>query len=77
MACMHKTTLYLDDALYLRLQREAESRGTTQALLVREAVAAYIARPKKKPRSIGLGKSKRGDVSERAEEFLSGLGTRR
>lgn len=74
---MHKTTLYLDDELYLRLQREAEARGMTQALLVREAVATYIARSKKKPRSIGMGKSKRGDVSERAEEYLAGLGVRR
>lgn len=77
MSRMHKTTLYLDDELYARLQREADARGITQALVVREAIAAYVVRRKKKPRSLGLGRSKRGDLSERAEELLTGMGTKR
>lgn len=78
MARMHKTTIYLDDELYLRLQREAEARGTTQALLVREALAEYVVKSKRlKPRSVGLGRSKRGDLSVRAEELLARLGTER
>lgn len=74
---MHKTTIYLDDDLYARLQREAEARGMTQALVVREALAEYVVRKRKRPRSLGLGRSKRGDLSERAEELLEGMGTQR
>ena len=77
MSCMHKTTLYLDDELYARLQREADARGTTQALVVREALAAYVVRRKRKSKSVGLGRSGKGDLSERAEELLSGLGRKR
>ena len=77
MSRMHKTTLYLDDELYARLQREAEQRGTTQALVVREAIAAYMVKPKRKPRSVGLGRSAKGDLSERAEELLAGMGQER
>lgn len=74
---MHKTTLYLDDALYARLQREAEARGTTQALVVREALAAYVVGRKRKSKSVGLGRSGKGDLSERADELLAGLGRKR
>lgn len=77
MACMHKTTLYLDDELYLRLQREAEARGTTQALVVREAIAAYVVKRKKKPRSVGLGRSGKGDLSTRTDDYLAGFGKKR
>lgn len=74
---MHKTTLYLDDALYARLQREADERGTTQALVVREALAAYVTRRRRKPRSVGLGRSGKGDLSARADAYLAGMGTKR
>jgi predicted transcriptional regulator len=73
---MHKTTLYLDEALYVRLMRLAEERGETQAAVVREALHAYLTAraPKKQPRSIGLGRSGRGDLSEKSEELLGGMG---
>jgi predicted transcriptional regulator len=74
---MHKTTLYLDDDLYARLQREADERGTTQALVVREALAAYVVRRRRKSKSVGMGHSGKGDLSERAEELLKGLGRKR
>lgn len=74
---MHKTTLSLDDALYARLQREAEARGTTQALVVREALAAYLVRRQRKSKSVGLGRSGKGDLSERADELVAGLGRKR
>lgn len=51
----------------------SEKQRTTQALLVREALAEYVV----KPRSIGLGRSRRCDLSVRAEELLAGLGTER
>jgi predicted transcriptional regulator len=72
---MHKTTMYLENDLYERLQQAAEASGRTQASLVREAVAAYLAGGKsRQPRSIGLGKSGAGDLSERAEDLLDGFG---
>ena len=74
---MHKTTLYLDDDLYARLQREAEARGTTQALVVREALAAYVVRRKRKAKSVGAGRSGKGDLSERTDELLAGMGRKR
>jgi hypothetical protein len=46
------------------------------AKLVREAVAEYVRKRTRRlrPRSIGMGHSGRGDISERAEEFLQGMG---
>ena len=71
-----KTTVYLEPADYRRLQELARKQGTTAASLVREAVAQYARQqaPAARPRSLGIGKSGRGDLSERAEELLGGLG---
>jgi predicted transcriptional regulator len=70
-----KTTVYLDAADYRRLKALARARGCAPALLVREAVAQYAARevPKRRAASVGAGASRRGDLSERAEELLAGL----
>ena len=75
MADTQKTTVYLDAADYRRLKALARARGVAPALLVREAVAQYAAReaPKRRASSIGAGASRRGDLSERAEELLAGL----
>jgi len=73
---VQKTTVYLDEADYKRLKAIARTQGRQPAELVREAVAEYASRHAKrpKPRSIGLGRSGRGDVGERAEELLAGMG---
>ena len=71
---MHKTTIYLDHALYQRIQRLANARGVTQASVVREALEAYTAEGIRRPRSVGLGRSGAGDLSDRAEELLRGFG---
>jgi predicted transcriptional regulator len=73
---VQKTTVYLGTADYRRLKAIARAKGRTPAELVREAVAQYAARemPARKPKSIGAGRSTRGDVSERAEELLAGFG---
>ena len=73
---MDKTTLYLDGDDYRKLKRIAAGRKVAPASLVREAVAEYVARhgPAPMPKSIGAGASGRGDLSERAEEFLAGMG---
>lgn len=74
-----KTTVYLDVADYRKLKTIARIKGQTPAELVREAVAEYTARekPRRQPRSLGAGRSRTGDVAERAEELLTGFGTRR
>jgi predicted transcriptional regulator len=72
-----RTTVYLDAADYRRLKALARAEGKTAAALVREAVAAYVTRRTKsrRPTSIGLGRSGRGDLSERTEEMLRDMGT--
>ena len=75
---VQKTTVYLDAADYRRLKHLARQKGRTPAELVREAVAEYAAReqPRRRPRSIGAGSSRKGNISERAEDLLAGLGKR-
>lgn len=70
-----KTTVYLNPADYRRLKAIARARGCAPAQLVREAVARYAASetPLRRARSVGAGASRRGDLSERAEELLAGL----
>lgn len=71
-----KTTVYLEPEDYLRLKRIARQRGEAPAALIREAVAEYGRRHEglRMPRSLGAGRSGRRDLSERAEELLTGLG---
>jgi hypothetical protein len=75
MADVLKTTVYLKAADYRRLKAIARAKGCAPAELVREAVARYAASETtvRRARSIGAGKSRRGDLSERAEELLAGL----
>jgi hypothetical protein len=74
-----KTTVYLDSVDYGRLKAIARAKGRPPAELVREAVAQYVAseRPHRRPRSIGAGRSRTGDIAERAEALLPGMGKRR
>jgi hypothetical protein len=76
---MQKTTVYLDPADYRALKRMAAKNGRAPAELVREAVAEYAARraPQRRPKSIAAFASSRGDLSERAEELLKGMGRTR
>jgi predicted transcriptional regulator len=76
---MEKTTVYLDATDYRALKRMAAKSGRAPAELVREAVAEYAARhaSRRRPKSIGAFASGRGDLSERAEELLKGMGRRR
>jgi len=74
-----KTTVYLSAADYRRLKALARAANRTTAELVREAVAQYARRhgAAARPKSLGAGRSGRGDVAERAEELLGGLGRKR
>src|SRR5438067_2192165 len=71
-----KTTVYLDAQMYKRLKAIARANGRTAASVVREAVAQYAVRHTSgmRPSSLGAGRSGRADLSDRAEELLSGLG---
>jgi len=71
-----KTTVYLDADDYRRLKGLGRKRGAPAAELVREAVAEYVVRhaPAAEPKSLGAFSSGRGDLSERAEALLDGMG---
>ena len=55
--------------------KHSRANAVAPAALVREAVAEYVARHdvQKRPRSVGKFASRRGDLSERAEELLARL----
>jgi predicted transcriptional regulator len=75
-----KTTVYLDSGDYRRLKAIARAQGRAPAELVREAVAEYTVReePRRRPRSIGAGRSRTGTVARRAEALLAaGFGRER
>lgn len=71
-----RTTVYLCEEDYEELKRLARKQGRVAAELVREAIAEYTRRHvrKRSPRSLGAGASKRGDIGEKAEELLKGMG---
>jgi predicted transcriptional regulator len=75
MSRIQKTTVYLDEADYRRLKAIGRQLGRTPAALVREAVAEFARSHdrRRNVRSLGAGRSGRGDISERAEELLAGL----
>ena len=76
---MDKTTLYLESEDYRRLRRVAYRRRVAPAVLVREAIADYVARydTVRVARSVGAARSGRTDLGERAEALLAGFGTSR
>lgn len=73
-----KTTVYLDAADYRQLKSLARAEGRAAAELIREAVSEYTRRRagSTRPHSVGAGRSGRGDLSERAEELLQGMGAK-
>ena len=76
MVKVTRTTVYLNRADYERLKVIARARRQAPAALVREAVAEYARRHggRRFPKSVGAGRSGRGDLSERTEELLAGMG---
>lgn len=71
---MHKTTIYLDEPIYRKVRQLARASGRTQAMIIREALAAYTGSGRRMPASIGAGRSEHADLSERSEELLDGFG---
>jgi len=76
MSGLIKTTVYLTESDYERLKAIARRQNRAAAELVRDAVADYARRraPRVKPKSLGAGRSGRGDLSEKAEDLLEGMG---
>ncbi len=71
---MKRTTILADEGLMLEARRLAEESGRSVTAIIHEALAEYLTRhrPQSKPISfIGIGRSGRGDIAERAEEILA------
>jgi predicted transcriptional regulator len=71
-----KTTVYLDEGDYRRLKAIGREIQRSPAALVREAVSEFARKHgrRRKALSLGVGHSGRGDVAERAEKLLEGMG---
>ncbi|HVZ48039.1 MAG TPA: CopG family transcriptional regulator [Gemmatimonadaceae bacterium] len=69
---MKRTTVFLDDKLLRDLKRVARRDGVSVAAVVREAMAAYVARPAagSLPSVAGAFASGHADTSERVDELL-------
>lgn len=68
-----RTTIFADEETLAALRTIARERGLSLAEAVRQALAAFVAkhRPRRKPLSIiGIGRSGRKDVADRAEALL-------
>ncbi|MEX0789718.1 MAG: CopG family transcriptional regulator [Actinomycetota bacterium] len=68
---MQKTTIYLPDDLKAGVAREARRRGSSEAEVIREAIARAISAPK--PRAGFLDAE---PLADRVDELLEGFGTR-
>jgi Ribbon-helix-helix protein, copG family len=69
---MKRTTVKISDDLDARVRHEAERRGMTVSEFTREALEAHLSNGGRQPLSfIGLGDSRRSDVSARIEQILA------
>jgi len=66
-----KTTVYLTEALKAAVEREARRRGTSEAEVIRQAVAAAVTAPRPRPGFLDAE-----PFAARAEELLAGFGER-
>jgi len=68
---MVKTTLYLEEETVHVLEEIASEEGRSQGEIIRAALLSYKSQQTRPvPRGIGIYRSGRADVSERAEELL-------
>ena len=66
-----KTTIYLPDDLKSAVESEARRRGSSEAQVIRDAIATVLSRPE--PRAGFLDSE---PFADRAEELLGGVGER-
>jgi len=69
-----KTTLYVGDEELAFLKQASKQEGVSQGAIVTRALKSYFRARVRRARSVGAGRSGRGDLSQRAEELLAGLG---
>lgn len=71
---MHRTTIFLDDALLRRARQLARRQGKSLAAVVRESLAAYLsqgaARRTRLPSIASSFASGHADTSERTDQLL-------
>lgn len=72
---MKRTTLFLDEETERELQRISRRQKRPMAVVVREAIAEYVAQAKAAETAkvvgfIGIGRSGRRDTAERHEDLL-------
>ena len=70
---MRRTTVFAEDTVLDALRAIARRRGITLAEVTREALSAYVSKRhggRKSLSIIGIGRSGRRDIAERAEELL-------
>jgi hypothetical protein len=72
---MFRTTVYLDDEIAVAIRHLAKSQKRSQADIIRDALSRYLKRSEQQAsrpplRGIGVYRSGRSDVSEKAEELL-------
>jgi Arc/MetJ-type ribon-helix-helix transcriptional regulator len=72
---MRKTTVYLPDALKLRLEAVARGEGRSEAEVIRDAVARFTTERPPRPRVPLVDTSRApADLAENDEGYLEGLG---
>ena len=70
---MKRTSVFADEDVLKRLRQIAKRENSTLAQVTRKALTEYVSRrrPKRSRLSlIGIGRSGRKDIAERAEELL-------
>ena len=70
---MVKTTIYLPDELKSAIAERARRDGTSEAEVIREAIAAAVQPRRPQPRG---GVFSGEPIAERADELLGGFGER-
>lgn len=72
---MEKTTLYLPSELRKALKQAALEAGSSEAEIIRQALAEYTSKLNPSPR-LPLIRSDEPDLAERVDELLEGFGRR-
>ena len=68
---MKQTIIYLSEETEANLQELANQTGKSVSELIQEVVSDYLSqKPKKLPKSVGMGASGRSDWSSKIDEFL-------
>lgn len=70
---MVKTTIYLPEALKRAVEHAARTEGTSEAEVIREALARYVGSHQRRP-TLPLFRSSDPHLAERVDEALSGFG---